>query len=85
MYDQYLEKINMLNGFTKEDILSDEFLLYQNKRMEIYYAPHNETINKKAKVFIVGITPGWTQTSIAYKVAKEELSLNKDLSEVRRT
>lgn len=41
--------------------------------MEIYYAPHNEVINKEVKVFIVGITPGWTQTSIAYKTACEGL------------
>lgn len=44
--------------------------------MEIYYAPHNETINQNAKVFIVGITPGWTQTNIAYKTAHEGL-INK--------
>lgn len=85
MFDEYLEKIKILNNFTKKDILIDEFSLYQNDKIEIYYAPHNETINKKAKVFIVGITPGWTQTSIAYKVAKDELSLDKDFSEVRRT
>lgn len=44
--------------------------------MTIYYAPHNETINNNAKIFIVGITPGWTQTSIAYKTAHNGLINN---------
>lgn len=50
--------------------------MYNKKNMKIYYAPHNETINTKAKVFIVGITPGWRQTSIAYKTARNGLINN---------
>lgn len=42
--------------------------------MKNYYASHNEVIDEKAKIFIVGITPGWTQSSIAYKTANEGLS-----------
>lgn len=73
MFDQYCNAIEQLNTFEKEDILNKGFELFNNHNMKIYYAPHNETINEKAKVLIVGITPGWTQTRIAYKTAHDGL------------
>ena len=76
MFDKYQEKLRGLHNFEKEDILKEEFELYNLDNMKIYYAPHNEIINNKAKIFIVGITPGWTQTSIAYKTANEGLINN---------
>lgn len=76
MFKKYQEKIKKLNKFEKEDILKEEFELYTHNNMKIYYAPHNEIINNKAKIFIVGITPGWTQTSIAYKTAHDGLINN---------
>ena len=76
MFDKYCKVIEKLNSFEKEDILNKKFELFSKNNMKIYYAPHNEIINEKAKVFIVGITPGWTQTSIAYKTAHEGL-INK--------
>lgn len=81
MFDKYVDKIKDLDSFKKEVILNEDFELYsdsQNK-IKIYYALHNEIINRNAKVFIVGITPGWTQTSIAYKTARD--GLLEDLSE----
>ena len=52
--------------------------------MKIYYAPHNEIINEKAKIFIVGITPGWTQTSIAYNTAHDGLINNLEYEEIKK-
>lgn len=82
MFEKYLDKIKVLENFQKEDILNENFQLYSDPegKIKIYYAPHNEIINKKAKVFIVGITPGWTQTCIAYKTANEGLikGINKE-------
>lgn len=69
MFLKYYNKIKNLSGFDKENILNEKFELYNKDNMKIYYAPHNETINNKARIFIAGITPGWTQTSIAYKTA----------------
>lgn len=69
MFLKYYNKIKSLSGFDKENILNEKFELYNKNNMKIYYAPHNETINNKARIFIVGITPGWTQTSIAYETA----------------
>ena len=81
MFKKYQEKIKKLNNFEKEDILKEEFELYNKDNMKIYYAPHNEIINDKAKIFIVGITPGWTQTSIAYKIAHDGL-INNLMSDI---
>ncbi|MBR1702129.1 MAG: hypothetical protein IJ716_09275 [Lachnospiraceae bacterium] len=76
MFNEYSDKIKQLTGFEKEDILNKTFELYRCSNFSIYYAPHNEIINKKARVFIVGITPGWTQTKIAYKTAYFGLQQN---------
>ena len=78
MFSQYSNKIANLQSFNKADILIKNFELYNNKNISIYYAPHNEIINKDAKIFIVGITPGWTQTSIAYEIAHKGLINNLD-------
>ena len=83
MFDKYCCKIKKLNSFEKCDILNDKFLLYRNDAMEIYYAPHNEIVNVHAKVFIVGITPGWTQTKIAYKTAHDRLGENLDYETIK--
>ncbi len=73
MFDKYYSEIEKLISFDKKDILNSKFKLYDKNNMEIYYAPHNEIVNENAKIFIVGITPGWTQTSIAYKTAHDGL------------
>ena len=84
MFDKYSELIKKLDKFEKEDILNTDFELYNKESMKIYYAPHNEIINKNAKIFIVGITPGWTQTSIAYKTAQNLIVQNLDSETIKK-
>lgn len=86
MFDKYKELIKELDSFEKENILSKKFELYSDNKniIKIYYAPHNEIINQKAKIFIVGITPGWTQTQIAYKTAHEGLVKNLNSEQIRK-
>lgn len=84
MFDKYSNEIKKLCGFDKSNILSEKFLLFNKNNMEIYYAPHNEIINDKAKIFIVGITPGWTQTSIAYKTAHDGLMNNLECETIKK-
>lgn len=84
MFDKYHDEIEKLNSFEKEDILNEKFELFSKDNMKIYYAPHNEIINEKAKIFIVGITPGWTQTSIAYKTAHEGLIKRLDYKIIKK-
>lgn len=84
MFDKYSEKIKSLSHFDKAHILTKDFLLLSKNNMEIYYAPHNEIINDNAKIFIVGITPGWTQTSIAYKTAHNGLINNLEHETIKK-
>lgn len=83
MFDEFSSKIKEMQNFDKKDILTDDFLLYSDDKMKIYYAPHNETINLNAKIFIIGITPGWTQTAIAYETAHKGLIANLDDEKIK--
>lgn len=84
MFEKYKNYIKNLNRFEKEDILTNKFLLYKENNLEIYYAPHNEIVNKFARIFIVGITPGWTQTKIAYTIANKYLQEGASDEEVKQ-
>lgn len=83
MFDKYCDEIKKLESFEKEDILNEKFELFKDNNMAIYYAPHNEIINDKAKVFIVGITPGWTQTKIAYMTAHDGLIKGQEHEKIK--
>ncbi len=84
MFNKYCKEIEKLSGFDKDNILTKRFKLYSKNNLEIYYAPHNEVINEQAKVFIVGITPGWTQTSIAYQTAHDGLIEGLDYDTIKK-
>ncbi len=84
MFDKYWKEIEKLSSFDKENILTKRFKLYSKNKLEIYYAPHNEVVNENAKIFIVGITPGWTQTSIAYQTAQEGLIKKLDFETIKK-
>lgn len=62
----FLPAIQSLQSFTKEDIMTNDFLLGQEGNLKMFYAPHNEFVNQQAKIVIVGITPGWQQTKMAF-------------------
>lgn len=84
MFEKYSKLKFELKSFGKEDILNEIFELYREDNLKIYYAPHNEIINEQAKVFIVGITPGWTQTSIAYQTAHKVLQNGIDFETIKK-
>lgn len=84
--EEYIDKIKKLpikNKYTKEELLTNDFLIEKENNVEIYYAPHNEYINPKAKVFIVGITPGFEQMSTAISTAGRCLSENMDVEKIK--
>lgn len=70
LFHQYREKIKSLTRFDRETILTPQFETANDSDLTIYYAPHNEYINEQAKILIVGITPGWSQTQCAFETAK---------------
>lgn len=84
--DDYIDKIKelpMKENYTREDLLIEKFLVDKFKDIEIYYAPHNEYLNDKAKIFIVGITPGFQQMSTAIKTARISIEEGKSLDEIK--
>ncbi len=68
----------MITKFSDIDFSSGQFKeklqLASSGNVEVFYAPF-EYINPKARVVIVGITPGLTQMVNAIKEAKRQLSL----------
>jgi hypothetical protein len=70
MLHSFLSAIQTLPAdrpLTKENLLTNSFLIEKHNDIDMYYAPHNEYINNNAKIVIVGITPGWTQMKMAFE------------------
>jgi hypothetical protein len=53
-------------------LLSENFRIYADRGLSIYYAPFDR-VNTRARLALVGVTPGWTQMEIAYRTARQEL------------
>ena len=72
-FETYRSRIKHLRGsLEKPDILCKTFLLGRDGKLAVYYAPLT-SMNPKARIIIVGLTPGWTQTKIAYERCRAEL------------
>jgi len=73
-----IKKIKRLKKIDTSSIVNKEFLIKKDGNIEIYYAPF-DYINTKAKIVIVGITPGLQQMMQSYEV----INLGKSLKEVK--
>lgn len=82
-YKDIIKNLPVKNKYTKEEILIDEFLIDKENNIELYYALHNEFLNPKAKIFIIGITPGFQQMSTAISTARKELEHTDNISEIQ--
>jgi hypothetical protein len=56
----------------REDLLVQDFLLWQEGALALYYAPF-DYINERARVALVGIAPGWFQMELAHRTARDAL------------
>ena len=54
---KFLDQIKSLKKINKSTITNNKFLVNKEDNIEIYYAPF-DYVNPKAKIMIVGITPG---------------------------
>ena len=82
----YLTAINGLplkEKYEKYELLTKEFLIEKEGDIEIYYAPHNEYRNPNAKIFIIGITPGFQQMSTAIATARKGLDLDLSIEQIQ--
>lgn len=82
-YKDKILKLPLKNKYSKEELLIEDFLIDREEKLEIYYAPHNEYINPKAKIFIVGITPGFQQMSTAMVTARKALYEGYSIEEIQ--
>lgn len=57
---------------TSAEHLPDKLCVFQDREIAVYYAPLGYT-NVAATIAIVGLTPGWHQTEIAYRTAIEAM------------
>ena len=78
---KYLNQIKALKKINKSTIINSKFLINAENNIKIYYAPF-DYVNPKAKLMIVGITPGFQQMLQSFEVINEGKSLKevKDLS-----
>lgn len=70
MYFDFLPALNSLplhTSVSKELLFTTEFQIYAEHDLVMYYSPHNDYVNKNAKIVIVGITPGWLQMKTAFE------------------
>ena len=82
-YINIIKKLPIKNKYTKEEILIEDLLIEKENNIEIYYAPHNEYINTNAKIFIVGITPGFEQMSTSISTARKCIEENMKRDNIR--
>ena len=78
---KFLNQIRSLKKINKSTITNKNFLIKREDNIEIYYAPF-DYINSKAKIMIVGITPGLQQMLQSFEAINDGRSLKevKDLS-----
>ena len=82
-YKEIIRKYPLKDKYEKEKLLVEDLLVEREGNIEIYYAPHNEYLNPKAKVFIIGITPGFQQMSKAISTARIGLEEGKSIEEIQ--
>ena len=62
-----LKQLPANRSLSKKDILTSSFHMASEKDLTMYYSPHNDYINRKAIIILVGITPGWSQMKTAFE------------------
>jgi hypothetical protein len=84
LFEHYAPRIAALPAsrtLTRDDLLVPDFLLHHEAAMDIYYAPF-DYVNEHARIVLVGIAPGWYQTELAFRTARNALLSGADAAEV---
>ncbi len=68
-----------LGYVSREMVLRSEFLIYENN-YSVFYAPHNDDYNPSAEIIMIGITPGWSQSKLAYETVLSQLQVDPSAS-----
>ncbi|MFI5395832.1 MAG: hypothetical protein ACHQ9S_09895 [Candidatus Binatia bacterium] len=73
-FEPVIRGLPMCDRFEREDLLIPSLRLHEDAGLEMYYAPFG-SVNSSAVIALLGITPGWTQMEIAYRVARKEVEV----------
>jgi hypothetical protein len=75
LFERFAPQIAALpqgSPLAREALLTDDFLLCRDGPLEVFYAPF-DAVNERARVVLLGITPGWYQTELAFRTARDAL------------
>jgi len=79
LFDQFRQAIASLptkaenERYEKSELLCERFRLFSEAGLDVYYVPFHY-MNRKARVVLLGLTPGWTQMELAFRAAKKALA-----------
>ncbi len=82
-FEDVIRAFPVRERFERADLLIPSLRLHQEDSLEMYYAPFG-AVNPSAAIVLLGITPGWTQMEIAYRVARREMELGIPAEEICR-
>ncbi len=72
-YAASMQKFESDNKRSIAELLTPKFHLYTDRKLSIYYAPLGY-VRRKARVALVGLTPGWQQMELSHRLAAELLA-----------
>jgi hypothetical protein len=82
-FEAAIRALPLRDRFDRADLLIPSLRLHHDGPLEMYYAPFG-SVNPSAAIVLLGITPGWTQTEIAYRVARREIDGGATAEEICR-
>lgn len=83
--EDYMDKIKGLSlktKYTKEELLIPDLLVDRDGKIELYYVAHNECFNSKAKIFMIGITPGFAQMEKSIGACRKAIEEDVPVQEI---
>ncbi len=86
-YIPYIQKLPDGRALSQDDLLIHRFRLYFKDGLEVYYS-QGGYVRRKARIVLVGVTPGWSQMELSYRMARTLIERWRDhgriLSEIKR-
>jgi hypothetical protein len=85
VFESHARQISQLpaGNLSKAQLQQPAFEIHRWGNLAMYYAPFDH-VNTSAKVAVVGITPGWTQMEIAFRVARQGLHDSENSEDILR-
>jgi hypothetical protein len=65
-----LSALPLKDRYARKELRNERFRLFRAGGLDVYYAPFHY-LNKRARVALIGLTPGWTQMERAFWAARQ--------------